>query len=109
MTMGSQLRRCKRHRFYTNHLGKLVIRQPRALTHVNRHPAAQVGKSKSRLTITTVSRPDQLEKNFVLGNRKQLSVTKHPTRRRKISGEHSDFTYIGLTHFTLLIHSLTDF
>jgi hypothetical protein len=65
---------------------------------VKRESAAQIGERKRGLAIASVCGADQIEKRLVFGNGKKLSLAKHPTRRRKISGKHTYLADIRLSH-----------
>src|SRR6185295_13489133 len=79
------------------------LRQNKSVTLMNRNPTPQIRQRKGRLSIAAVSRSDQLEQCFVLGNWQELSFAEHPARRRKVAGEHSDFAYVWLCHRKILL------
>src|SRR5580765_6416095 len=59
---------------------------------------AQVGQRKRRLSITTVCRPDQIEKRLVFRNRQQLTLAEHPAGWREVAREHADLSDVWLCH-----------
>jgi hypothetical protein len=65
---------------------------------VHRQPSPKIWKSESALSIAAVRGADQVEKRFVLGNRKQLALAEHPTARREVPGEHPNFSNVRLRH-----------
>jgi hypothetical protein len=65
---------------------------------VNRKSASQVWQQEGFLTISAVSRADQLEEHFVLCDRESLPFTKHPSGRSKVAREHPDLTHVWLAH-----------
>src|SRR5690242_5913083 len=66
-----------------------------------RHPALQIRQIESALPVTAVRRTEQLKQRFVLGNCHWRPVAEVPACRGKITGKHSDLTYIWLGHLTV--------
>ena len=56
------------------------------------------GKSKGRLAVPAVGRPDQVEQGVVFRDRKQLPLAELPPGGRKVSREDPDLTDIWLCH-----------
>src|ERR1043165_7906098 len=68
---------------------------------MDRYPALKIRQIKSVLSVSAVRRTDQLKQRFVFGNCHWRPVAEVPACRSKITGEHSDLTYIWLGHLTV--------
>src|SRR6266516_3838918 len=75
----------------------------KAIALMNRKPTLKVRKPKSRLPVAAIGRADQLEQRFVLANREELPLAKHPSRWGEVAGKHTDFSNVRWCHCALLL------
>src|SRR3954452_14225748 len=65
---------------------------------MNGETPAEIGQGERRFPVAAVGGADQLEKRLVLGDRQQLALTEHPTRRGEVPSEHPELAHVWLRH-----------
>src|SRR5215472_13581224 len=96
----------ERHGLCARGFAYYALAEARTLAPVHRQPTLEIGKSESGYPVSAISRTEEGKEGCVLCDREDLAVAQRPSFRRKITGEHSDFTKKRICHLIILLFSL---